>query len=301
MHHRPFDQARDLAQQRLVLDPCQALGGGELGGARGDHALALAVVEHHLGRVEIEAVVAGAVDDDAVGPVEAVARGQVGGGEVAEAERHRGAVEHAQDRMQRPHPAHLVAAPAHRFGPADGGQGPGQDLGKHLGRGPSLAHPDRVQHLAPCVVALLEPVAVEADRFEEPVDRPLRGRRRAAPCARRRGRAGLSGNPSTSSVRRRGEANDCVRERPRRASSSAAATARSRSAAARRCIRAGSPRTAARAAARALARTFAARPPRRPRPGSRARPRSSPWRAPARGRYRRRARSPRRRRARRAG
>ena len=85
MHDRPFDQPDDLAEQRLVLDQRQTLGGGELGGARADHALAFAVVEHHLGRVEIQAVVGGAVDDDAMGPVEAVARGHVAGGEVTEA------------------------------------------------------------------------------------------------------------------------------------------------------------------------------------------------------------------------
>ncbi len=55
--HRPFDQARDLGQQALVLDQFVALREGELL-RLGENDIAAALrVEHHLGLVELGHVV----------------------------------------------------------------------------------------------------------------------------------------------------------------------------------------------------------------------------------------------------
>ena len=56
-HHRPFDQARDLGQQPLVLDQLEALREREVLGVGEDHLRAARGIEHDLGRFELGHVV----------------------------------------------------------------------------------------------------------------------------------------------------------------------------------------------------------------------------------------------------
>ncbi len=56
-HHRPFDQARDLGQQALVLDQFEALREGQGLGVGQDHLRAARRIDHDLGGVELRHVV----------------------------------------------------------------------------------------------------------------------------------------------------------------------------------------------------------------------------------------------------
>ncbi len=52
-HDRPFDEASDLVEQRLVLDQIETLRERELLGVSQDHVLAALGVEHDLGREQL--------------------------------------------------------------------------------------------------------------------------------------------------------------------------------------------------------------------------------------------------------
>ncbi len=56
-HHRPFDEARDLLEQRLVLDQLEALREGELLRVGEDDVLAPLRIEHDLRRFQLGDVI----------------------------------------------------------------------------------------------------------------------------------------------------------------------------------------------------------------------------------------------------
>ena len=56
-HDRPFDEARDFVEQRLVLDQFKALRKGELLGIGQDRVLAPLRIEHDLGVEQLRLVI----------------------------------------------------------------------------------------------------------------------------------------------------------------------------------------------------------------------------------------------------
>jgi hypothetical protein len=108
-HDRPFDQAGDLIEQTLVLDQFEAGGEGEIARVRQDDLLAALGIEHDPGALELFGIIIEAAHGEAVGRMEAVARGGVAGDQIIDLESDDCRLfgfrtEGADDRLQRPHP-----------------------------------------------------------------------------------------------------------------------------------------------------------------------------------------------------
>ena len=109
-HDRPFDQARHLLQQALVLDQLEPVGEGEVLGVGEDDLLAAVGVEDDLRRLQLGGIIVEAAHRDRARRMEAVAVGDVAGADAVDLEidHHRLLglrAEGADDRLQRPHPA----------------------------------------------------------------------------------------------------------------------------------------------------------------------------------------------------
>ena len=100
------------------------------GDALGDHPLAFRGIDQDVARAQRRRPVRARAHRERAGRVEAMALGQVGGGQpvpvvgaVAQVERHDRAVQQADDPAQRAHPGERAgAAPAHRFRPGEAAQ-----------------------------------------------------------------------------------------------------------------------------------------------------------------------------------
>ena len=202
-------------------------------------------------------------------------------------ERHDLAVEQAEDRLQRPHPAQLAVAPAHRLRPGEARGSPRQQLGQDAR--PSARPGSSMmakQHPALLVLALLQRV-VDAGQARAGSPRRACSRRvrRAGPCARPRGRPAAAAGPCDHErqAARRGEGADRPLDRRARPRSAARYAAAPGPRAARACMRAGISSENSSSSSSAMRQ-----PLRRARA---ARLRRSPSPARARGRYRPRARS----------
>ena len=175
-HQRPLGEPCVLRQQRLVLDQRQLVLLGQRARLLGDQAAALGRIEDDFVRLEGLDVVRGSRHLERLVAVEAMPARLLAGLHLLDRERHHLAVEHADDRMQRPHPARPPRAPAHRLGPRELGGDGGHHLADDLLRRPSrLGDPDDVE------VALLlvlddmrAPDGVEARRLDEAGDGLLR-------------------------------------------------------------------------------------------------------------------------------
>ena len=145
-HDRPFHQAGDLGEQRIVLDKVEALGQRQVAGVVQDDVAAAGRIQHHLGRLQRRDVIIEAAHEDRRGRHEAVAEGRVAGLDPADREGHDvrllglGA-ERGDDRMQWAHPAqarrrHRCRAPTHRLRPGEAfdhrRQESGQDVERRL-------------------------------------------------------------------------------------------------------------------------------------------------------------------------
>ena len=119
--NRPFDEARDFLEQRLVLDQRQPLREGEVLGVGENDRLTPVGVEHDLGLVQRLDIIVEAAHMDRRRRHEAMAPGHIAGLEPMrveiEVDNLRRVVrrsERADDAAQRPHPAKRIFAGIHR-------------------------------------------------------------------------------------------------------------------------------------------------------------------------------------------
>ena len=143
--HRPFDEARDLVEQGLVLDQLKPLRERQMLGVRQDDFLAPHRIEHDLGFFEPGDIVLEMPRLERLRRHETMAARGVAGRDTIDCERHDVGVlglgpERRDDGMQRPHPgerarACRALAPAHRLRPRKGADHERQDFGQHVDRG----------------------------------------------------------------------------------------------------------------------------------------------------------------------
>ena len=107
----PFDEAGHLIEQAGILDDRQPFGGGEGFEAGVDRGAALGGIHDHVAGGQLESPIGTAGNGEGAGGEEAVALGEIAGGQpvsvilaVAQVERHHGAIEQAGDAAQRAHP-----------------------------------------------------------------------------------------------------------------------------------------------------------------------------------------------------
>ena len=238
-HDRPLDEALQLVEEaRVGLDP-QPLALRQPLRLFADQPQPLVAVEHDPRSGQLLPVVREVADPDRPRRHEAVAERDVAALDRTEAERHDLAVEQADDRVQRPHPARLARAPAHRLGPGEAGQDAGQRLGQHVAGRPAALLDERVEHPALLLLALLEPVLGTAEARQEAVPGRLRRVDPRAPALDLA--VGLAGRhaarpPASAGAASRRRSRSA---KPSPARSSSAVTRAFRSSAARSCIRAG--------------------------------------------------------------
>ena len=172
--HGPFGEAGVLGEEAGVVDEIEAGGEGELARVVGDAGGAGLRVEDDVGAGELGLVVLEGGDGEGVRGVEAVAAGQVAGGDAVDLEGDdlgAGlAGEDAEDRVQRADPAQGAVAPAHGLRPGEGADGGLDGLGDDLGRRAAGAVDDGDEDVALLVGAGLELGAGEAGGAEEAVD-----------------------------------------------------------------------------------------------------------------------------------
>ena len=108
-HHRPFDQARDLVEQHLVLDQFEILRLRQRLGVGEDDVLAALRIEHDLRGLQLGLVILEAAHVDRRRRHEAMAVGGLAGLDAVDGEFHDVGLfgldaEGGDDGMQRPHP-----------------------------------------------------------------------------------------------------------------------------------------------------------------------------------------------------
>ena len=138
-HHRPFDEAGHLLEQRLVLDEIEAAREGEVLGLGQDDVLAAVGIEHDLRVAQRCRVVVEAPHLDGPGRHEAMPEGRVAGRDTVDGEAHdigllRLRPERGDDGVQGSHPGESAGfrrsgAPAHGLRPREGTDDVRQDLG----------------------------------------------------------------------------------------------------------------------------------------------------------------------------
>ncbi len=126
-HHRLFDQPGHLIGQAGILNQQQAFIARGKAGILQHGGAAGGKIRFDIGLAQTAQVIGGIAHGKTLGCLEAVAAGGVTGSEMAEFERHDLALEQADHRMQRPHPAQGMIPPAHRFRPGQLRQGVRQD------------------------------------------------------------------------------------------------------------------------------------------------------------------------------
>ncbi len=204
--HRPFGQARILGEQRLVLDEGEAVPLGKRAGLLGDQARALLAVEDHFRLAQLLHIIREALHTKRLWRHEAVAARLLAASDAVDLEIHHLAVEQAEDRVERAHPAKPARAPAHRFRPGEAADDLGHDPGDDLGGRAARLLDQRHVIGAFLVVALLGLVdRGEPRRLEEAFDRGL-GRIDARTFRSSLMSGERAGRPSTTAVRRRGVA-----------------------------------------------------------------------------------------------
>ncbi len=142
--NRPFDEAGNFVEQRLVFDQFVALREGEVLCLVEHDLLAPRRVEHDLRLFELGHVVVEAFDAERRWTEEAVAARLVARRDPVDRKAHDLRLlglrpERRDDRMQRPHPLQRARprralAPAHRLWPREGADDDRQHLGEHVDR-----------------------------------------------------------------------------------------------------------------------------------------------------------------------
>ena len=152
---------------------------GELVGVVADDVLAFFGVEDDVGAAELGAVVLEGRDREGAGGHEAMALGEVGGGDAVDLQRHDGGaglvMQDAEDGLQGADPAQGAGAPAHGFGPGEASDGGFQRLGDDLGGGASGALHHREEDVALLVGADFELIAGQAGGAQEALQRLFGG------------------------------------------------------------------------------------------------------------------------------
>ena len=188
---RPFDEAGVLGEQAGVLDDFEALGEGELRGVVRDARGALGGVEDDEGALQLGVVVLEGGDREGVRGEEAVAAGDVAGGDAVDFQRHdlgAGlAGQDAEDRVQRADPAQRPVAPAHGLRPGEGADGGLDGLGDDLGGGAAGTLEERRTRPRPSCRRGSRAGRASGRWSAGSLRWPARGRRRGGPCAPRAG------------------------------------------------------------------------------------------------------------------
>ena len=176
--HRPFHQPRHLGQQPLIGHHFQPLGGGQRGHAVADHAQPLGGIDQHEMVAQLRQIICMAAHREAAGRVHAVALGLIAAGQAmggilaaGQGEGHHGAVQQAQNALQRSHPGEGGDAPAHAFRPWEVPQHIRQRLG---GQRCSLDARTRL-HQHPEIAGLGQRLALHAVFFQEACQRGFGG------------------------------------------------------------------------------------------------------------------------------
>ena len=152
-HDRELGETRYLVEQpRIGLDGSAQLGRAavEIGA---DQLAALVLVEDDVSVLQFFEVFGGAVGAKLARRQKTVAAGGAADRDVIDRQRHDFAVEQADDRGQRPHPAQRRTRPAHRFRPGQFGNRRLDQLRQYLGRGPARTPDDREIEFAAASVA----------------------------------------------------------------------------------------------------------------------------------------------------
>ncbi len=173
--HGPLDQTLDLVEQGRIVGEFEVLSRGQLLSTARDDGTALRAVENHLGRAQLDHIVGEVVDRERSGRHEAVAAGAVRGGDAADRELHDPTVQQAQDRVQRPDPAKIAIAPAHRLGPGQPADHRRQQLAEQGTHRPALLAHQREQGPGFLVRPFLERVVEPAEPTQEARARLLGG------------------------------------------------------------------------------------------------------------------------------
>ena len=135
-----FDEAGDFVDQAVIGDDGEAVMGGDGGHTLGDEAAAFVLVGDDVVLAQAVGPVGEAADGEGGGGEEAVAFGEVAGGEAVavigafrEGEGDDRAVQHADDAAQRADPGEGAGPPAHGFGPGEAAQQGGHRAGDEGG------------------------------------------------------------------------------------------------------------------------------------------------------------------------
>ena len=110
--HRPFGEPGVLSEQSLVIDEGEGMLLGERAGLIGYELRALAAIENHFGLAELLHVVGEALHTKRLWRHETVAARLVAAFDAVDVEIDDLAVEQAEDRVQRTHPAKPCRTPS---------------------------------------------------------------------------------------------------------------------------------------------------------------------------------------------
>ncbi len=173
----PLDQPRDFLEERRVRRHAQGFRRRELVVAARDDRPPLGGIEHDERFAQLAGVVVERRHRDALRREEAVAPRRPVGAQTVRVQRHvdDGAVEQAQNVLQRPHPAQRIAAPPHRLRPGERLDRARDERGQDARGRAAGDRPREVVVVGPAHGADLERVErVDARRLHEAFQRALR-------------------------------------------------------------------------------------------------------------------------------
>ena len=173
-HHRPLCKPGDFVEKPLVLDQHAARLFRKRAGLGKDQFLAILGRKNDAGIFQLRHIILVARDREGFGRMKAMAARAVAARDAVDLERHHRTFEHAQDRMQRAHPAQLPRPPAHGFGPRERADDVRHNVGNDIGGLAALVK--NKGHIKRALLILADLACVERGeprRFEEPVDRAL--------------------------------------------------------------------------------------------------------------------------------
>ena len=144
---RPFDEARHLCVQPVIIGHLETAGGTQFTELFADRLLPRCGVRHNLGVTQPRLIVFKITDREMLGRMEPMARRLVGEFEDAvtrvQATVQARAIEDRQDGVQWPDPAETRFRPAHRLRPGNVIRNGDDDFRQHVTSGPACFLPDR--------------------------------------------------------------------------------------------------------------------------------------------------------------